>query len=66
MHQPSLLAAFTAVLASVPCAQAGMYTKNSPVLQLDHKNFNDEIMKTNYTSVSHFSSTPQKLEGARY
>lgn len=66
MHQPSLLAAFTAVLASVPSAQAGMYTKNSPVLQLDHKNFNDEIMKTNYTSVSHLSQAPQKFEGVQY
>lgn len=51
MHQPTLFAALTAIIASVPLAQAGIYTKNSPVLQLDHKNFNDEIMKSNYTSV---------------
>lgn len=55
MHQPSLLAALTAALAALPAAQAaGMYTKSSPVLQVDAKSFSRLIEKSNQTSVSQF------------
>lgn len=42
-----------AALALAMPAWAGMYTKSSPVLQLDAKSFDKFIRKTNYTSVSY-------------
>ena len=43
-----------AALALAMPAWAGMYTKSSPVLQLDAKSFDKFIRKTNYTSVGFF------------
>lgn len=52
MHQQTLLATLSAVLAALPVAQAGFYTKNSPVLQVDAKSYDRLIAKSNHTSVS--------------
>ncbi|CZS74543.1 unnamed protein product [Fusarium graminearum] len=51
MHNPtSLLVTLTAALAALPEAQAAIYTKNSPVLQLNARNYDKIIAKSNYTS----------------
>jgi protein disulfide-isomerase A6 len=53
MHNPtSLLVTLTAALAALPEAQAAIYTKNSPVLQVNARNYDKLIAKSNYTSVS--------------
>lgn len=52
MHHPALIAALTASLAALPVAQAGIYTKNSPVLQLDGRSYEQQVVKSNHTSVS--------------
>ncbi|KAJ4015275.1 hypothetical protein NW752_006728 [Fusarium irregulare] len=55
MHNPtSLLVTLTAALAALPEAQAAIYTKNSPVLQVNAKNYNNLIAKSNYTSIVEF------------
>lgn len=50
MHNPAVLVTLTAVLAALP-GTTGFYTKNSPVLQLNAKNYDKLITKSNYTSV---------------
>lgn len=50
-HPTTLAAALTAALAALPAAQAGMYTKNSPVLQVDARSYSKLIAKSNHTSV---------------
>lgn len=55
-HYTTLSAALTALLAALPSAQA-MYTKSSPVLQLNSRNFDSLITKSNHTSVSNDSLT---------
>ena len=52
MHHPVVLSTLTAALAVLPAAQAAIYTKNSPVLQLDARSYERQIAKSNYTSVS--------------
>jgi protein disulfide-isomerase A6 len=52
MHHPTLCAVAVALLSALPGAQAGLYTKKSPVLQVDSKNYERLIAKSNYTSVS--------------
>lgn len=47
MHFQPLLAG----LALLGVAQAGMYPKSSPVMQVDAKNYDRLIAKSNYTSV---------------
>ncbi|KAK2055012.1 thioredoxin-domain-containing protein [Colletotrichum caudatum] len=54
MHHPTLLAAGAAVLSVLPGAQAGMYPKSSAVLQVDAKNYDDLIAKSNHTSIVEF------------
>ncbi|KAK1998069.1 thioredoxin-domain-containing protein [Colletotrichum falcatum] len=54
MHHPTLLAAGAAVLSALPGAQAGMYPKSSAVLQVDAKNYDDLITKSNHTSIVEF------------
>lgn len=52
MHHPTIVATLTAVLAALPAAQAaGLYTKSSPVLQVDGRSYDKLIAKSNYTSV---------------
>lgn len=52
MHQQTLLATLAASLAALPFAQAGLYSKSSPVLQVDGKSYDRLIAQSNYTSVS--------------
>ena len=40
------------LLAALPVNADGIYTKNSPVLQLNPKTYNSLIAKSNHTSVS--------------
>ncbi|RGP79553.1 disulfide-isomerase [Fusarium longipes] len=55
MHNPtSLLVTLTAALAALPEAQAAIYTKNSPVLQLNARSYDKLIAKSNYTSIVEF------------
>ncbi|KAH6887746.1 PDI protein A prpA [Thelonectria olida] len=53
MHNPTVLATLTAVLAVLPSAH-GFYTKNSPVLQVNAANYERLIAKSNYTSIVEF------------
>ncbi|KAG5974111.1 hypothetical protein E4U55_000088 [Claviceps digitariae] len=54
MHSPAVAAAaLTAVLAALPGANA-MYTKKSPVLQVNAKTYNTLIAQSNYTSIVEF------------
>lgn len=55
MHtfNPTVAVAAVALLSALPAAAAGLYTKNSPVLQVDAKNYDRLITKSNHTSVSH-------------
>ncbi|KAF7546804.1 hypothetical protein G7046_g9196 [Stylonectria norvegica] len=54
MHNPTLFATFTAVLAALPATQAAIYTKNSPVLQLNTRSYEKLIANSNYTSIVEF------------
>jgi len=52
MHHPTLCAVAVGVLSTLSGVQASLYTKNSPVLQVDGKSYERLIAKSNYTSVS--------------
>jgi len=54
MHQPTLCAVAVGVLSALPGVQAGIYTKKSPVLQLDGKDYDRLVAKSNYTSIVEF------------
>ncbi|UKZ86319.1 uncharacterized protein TrAFT101_002155 [Trichoderma asperellum] len=54
MHQQTLLATLAASLAALPFAQAGLYSKSSPVLQVDGKSYDRLIAQSNYTSIVEF------------
>ncbi|KAH8901025.1 thioredoxin-domain-containing protein [Thozetella sp. PMI_491] len=54
MHHPTLCAVAVALLSAVPGAQAGLYTKKSPVIQVDAKNYDSLIAKSNKTSIVEF------------
>ncbi|KAI1756848.1 thioredoxin-domain-containing protein [Xylaria castorea] len=51
---PTVAVAAVAFLSALPTAQAGLYPKSSPVLQVDAKNYDRLIAKSNYTSVIEF------------
>ncbi|KAI1334598.1 thioredoxin-domain-containing protein [Xylariaceae sp. FL0016] len=51
---PSFAVAAVALLSALPTAQAGLYAKNSPVVQVDAKNYDKLIAKSNHTSVVEF------------
>lgn len=51
MHHSTLYAVVVALLSALPGAEAGIYTKKSPVLQVDAKDYDRLIAKSNYTSV---------------
>jgi protein disulfide-isomerase A6 len=52
VHATALTAAAAAaVLLALPCSAGGLYAKNSPVLQVDAKNYDRLIAKSNHTSV---------------
>jgi hypothetical protein len=52
VHAKALTAAAAALLLALPCSAGGLYAKNSPVLQVDAKNYDRLIAKSNHTSVS--------------
>lgn len=51
---PTIAVAVVAFLSALPTAQASLYTKSSPVLQVDAKNYERLIAKSNHTSVSYY------------
>ncbi|KAG5993761.1 hypothetical protein E4U52_001678 [Claviceps spartinae] len=53
MYNSAGMAALAAFLAALPCANA-MYTKSSPVLQLNAKTYNSLIAQSNHTSIVEF------------
>lgn len=52
------------LFAALPVQADGIYTKNSPVLQLNAQTYNSLIAKSNYTSVSHFITNLTLLTNA--
>lgn len=52
LNAASLAVAATALLAALPGAQAGLYSKNSPVIQVSAKTYDQLIAKSNHTAVS--------------
>ena len=52
VHTNALAVTVAALLAALPVhVQAGLYSKNSPVLQIDGKSYDRLIAQSNYTSV---------------
>lgn len=53
MHasNPTLATVAVALLSALPTVSAGIYTKNSPVLQVDAKSYDRLVAKSNYTTV---------------
>ncbi|KAI1772122.1 thioredoxin-domain-containing protein [Hypoxylon cercidicola] len=51
---PATAIAAVAFLSTLPTAQAGLYLKSSPVIQVDAKNYDRIINKSNHTSVVEF------------
>lgn len=54
MHHSTLCALAVGVLSALPGAQAAIYTKKSPVLQVDAKDYDRLIAKSNQTSIVEF------------
>ncbi|KAL1970524.1 hypothetical protein VTN77DRAFT_4168 [Rasamsonia byssochlamydoides] len=55
MHSNLALALLASLLGVLPAANAnGLYTKSSPVLQVNHKTYDSLIAKSNYTSIVEF------------
>jgi hypothetical protein len=49
---PTIATIALSLLAALPSVQAGgLYTKNSPVIQVDAKNYDRLVAKSNYTTV---------------
>ena len=55
VHTKALTAAAAALLAALP-VNAGLYSKSSPVVQIDANNYDRLIAQSNYTSVNHLFS----------
>lgn len=55
MHNPATVLMTLTALAALPAAQAGLYAKNSPVLQLNAATYDRLIAQSNYTSVCSLS-----------
>lgn len=55
LHSASLL--LVSLLAALPVNADGLYTKNSPVIQLNAKTYNSLIANSNHTSVSIYRHT---------
>lgn len=49
------LSAFGVAALLLPFCSAGLYNKNSPVIQVDPKKYQSEIAASNYTSVRYMS-----------
>ncbi|KAL2002624.1 hypothetical protein VTN02DRAFT_6386 [Thermoascus thermophilus] len=54
MPKISALALVTSLLAALPVDAGGLYTKSSPVLQVDQKSYDQLIAKSNHTSIVEF------------
>ncbi|KAF7588632.1 hypothetical protein BBP40_005443 [Aspergillus hancockii] len=55
MWQPSsALLIIASLLTALPANADGLYTKKSPVLQVDHRNYDKLIAQSNYSSVVEF------------
>ncbi|KXJ96197.1 hypothetical protein Micbo1qcDRAFT_231288 [Microdochium bolleyi] len=54
VNAANLAVAATALLAALPGAHAGLYAKNSPVVQLSAKNYDQLIAQSNHTSIVEF------------
>ncbi|KAK8857325.1 thioredoxin-domain-containing protein [Apiospora arundinis] len=56
MHtsNPTLATVAVALLSALPTVSAGIYTKSSPVLQVDAKSYDRLVAKSNYTTVLEF------------
>ncbi|KAI9779985.1 MAG: hypothetical protein M1835_004590 [Candelina submexicana] len=54
VHTTSLSAAAAALLLALPASAGMMYTKGSPVLQVDAKNYDRLIAQSNHTSIVEF------------
>ncbi|PHH49666.1 putative protein disulfide-isomerase [Ceratocystis fimbriata CBS 114723] len=54
MHHPTVLAAIAALLCATPGAQAAFYPRNSPVMQVESKTYDQLITQSNYTSIVKF------------
>ncbi|OBT84197.1 hypothetical protein VE02_06589 [Pseudogymnoascus sp. 03VT05] len=54
VYTGALAAAATALLLTSPATAAGLYPKSSAVLQVDAKNYDRLIAKSNYTSIVEF------------
>jgi protein disulfide-isomerase A6 len=52
MHTKALVASAAALLLASPALGAGFYSKTSPVLQVDAKNYDRLVAKSNHTTVS--------------
>jgi protein disulfide-isomerase A6 len=46
-----------ALLGTLPVNAAGLYTKNSPVLQIDANSYDRLVAQSNHTSVSNLLDT---------
>jgi protein disulfide-isomerase A6 len=57
VYAKSVAAAAAALLLALPVSGQGMYTKSSPVLQVDAKNYDRLIAQSNHTSVGGFVLT---------
>ena len=62
VHTSAITVAAAALLTALP-VNAGLYSKSSPVLQVDAKNYDRLIAQSNYTSVflhsSYFLCSPE-------
>ena len=51
MFQSTTLAAFAALMLATHSSAAGMYSKSSPVMQVDGKNFDKMVKNSDKSSV---------------
>ncbi|KAI1094046.1 thioredoxin-domain-containing protein [Rostrohypoxylon terebratum] len=51
---PTTAIAAVAILSALPTAQAGLYLKSSPVTQVDAKNYDQIVNKSNHTTIVEF------------
>lgn len=54
VHTAALVAAAASLLLTAPVSAEGMYSKNSPVLQINGMEYDRLIAKSNYTSIVEF------------
>ena len=52
VHSSAINFAIAALIAAAAPVNAGLYSKSSPVIQINGKNYDSLIAQSNYTSVS--------------